>query len=136
LAADKVKNGLPVDRLTVKNMTVEPAGRSPRRPCQSREQLLSSRSTGRSTVSRLTVDRPYPRVGHLQSVNRSVDQPKWLACVHVLVHVGRPVRSTDSGSDRPARSTARAWQGWFSELKSWVFIIQLNPIKSLKIHKK
>ena len=54
----------------------------------------------RLTVDR-SVDRPHPRVGYLQSVDRSVDRPKWLTKRARFVHVGQPVRSTDSGPGRP-----------------------------------
>ena len=45
------------------------------------------------------VDRANPRVGWLQSVDRTVDRPSQLGLCARLVHIGRPVRST-----------ARAWQ--------------------------
>ena len=63
-------------------------------------------STARSTA-------PRTREQRLSGpVDRSVDRPSKLACVHVLGHVGRPVWSTDHWSGRPSRSTARAWQIW------------------------
>ena len=64
------------------------------------DRVLNQRATALWPVDR-PVDRGNPRVGCFQSVDRSVDRPKGLACVHILVHVGRPVRSTDSGSGRP-----------------------------------
>ena len=80
---------------------------------RSREQLLSGRSTARSTGPKFTVDRSHPRVGWLQSVDCTVDRPSQLGlCAH-LVHIGRPGRSTNYWSSRPSRSTARAWQVYF-----------------------
>ena len=103
---------------------------------------LTIRSTGRSTGQRSNfdrcqppVDRPYPRVRGLQSVDRTVDRPKPMAFVHVSCTSGRPFRSTGSWSGRPARSTTRAWQKQFIGLKNLVFNSQLNPINYLKIHK-
>ena len=82
------------------------------------DRALNQRATTLWPVDR-PVDRGNPRVGCLQSVGRSVNRPTRLACVHILVHVGRPVRSTDSGSGRPVRSTARAWHAilWVLTLK-------------------
>ena len=84
----------------VKFLTVEPAGRPPGRPCQSREQIALwpvDRSVDRAlrTVDR-PVDRPHPRVGHLQSV----DRPKWQVRVHILVHVGQVLDPVNRAVDR------------------------------------
>ena len=78
------------------------------------------------TVDR-SVDRPHPRVGYLQSV----DRPKWLASVHVLsTSVDRSGRPTLGPVDRSGRPPEPGRV--FSGLETWVFIIQLNAIKSLK----
>ena len=87
---------------------------------KSREHLLSGRSTARSTVPSLTidrpVDRPHPRVGHLQLVDRSVDRPKWQVSMHVLVHVGRPTLGRSTGPvDRQSLA------GLVKGFKTWTF---------------
>ena len=77
-----------------------------------------------------SVDRPHPRVGYLQSVDRPIDRPKWLASVHILcTSVDRSGRPTLGPVDRQSLADSK------SGLKTWVFNILKNPIKSLKIHK-
>ena len=78
LTVGSQRSTVPIQRVNA----LWPVDRSVDRPCL--------------TVDR-SVDRPNPRVGCLQSV----DRPKWLTKRARLVHVGRPVRSTDSGSGRP-----------------------------------
>ena len=114
----KGKIALPVDRPTVKFMTVEPTGRPPGRPgldSESKGSLAGQplgrpeldtesralcRSTGRSTGaipesrSSLAVDRP----GRPASSQRLRAHS---------VHVGLPVRSTDFCLGRPVWSTGR-----------------------------
>jgi len=123
VGAEKQLWRLAVDRPgrppTVKNLTV---GASVDRPNPESNFVLWTvdRSVDRAllTVDR-PVDRPHPRVGDLQSVNRAVDRLKYQPNMHKFVHVGRPVRSTVSGSGRPSRSTARAWQKAFWVRKTW-----------------
>ena len=101
---------------------------------RSREQLLSRRSTIRSTVletkskALCQVDHPVDRRLSREQSSLVVDRlgrpasPAWLHAHSV--HVGRPARSTGS---QPV------WHFW--DRKTWVFICQINPIKFLKIYK-
>ena len=115
LAAGKGRNALPVDRPTVKNLTVAPtgrpgldpesngslAGRPPGRPEPDTESRALCRSTARSTwaISREQSSLAVDRVG------RPAHQQSWRAR---SVHVGRLARSTDFKLDRPVRSTDRS----------------------------
>ena len=112
---EKAKIGFPVDRPTVKKVTVEPCGRTPGRPCQLREQRLSGRSTARSTETEkksnalCPVDRPVDRrLSREQSslaVNRDGRRPPQLGCVHILcTSVDRPDRSPTATVDRQSAS--------------------------------
>jgi len=71
----------------------------------------------------LTVDRsgrPPPPESGVLAVGRPPGRPAQVAGQRArFVHVGRPVRSTDSGSGRPSRSTARAWQKAVRDRKTW-----------------
>ena len=108
LAAEKGLIALPVDRPVDRQRSkiwpLSPPVDRPVDRARSREQLLSCRSTARSTRPKWTVDRPvdrpHPRVGWLQSV----DRPNHLAFAHVLcTSIDRSDRSTTGPVDRPGR---------------------------------
>ena len=99
-----------------------------------------TRGWGRSTVTLGTVDRAVDRPesncslagrppgrpaapeSELTSVGRPLGRPaKSVGLCARLVHIGRPVRSTDHWSGRPSQSTARAWQGKLQDLKTGLF---------------
>ena len=84
LAAKKGQFALPVDRLTVKNLTVEPSGRLPGRPCQ----ILRA-------IALWPVDRPVDR-GWKQGADSLCGRPP-----------GRPEAFPESRAlgGRPTRST-------------------------------
>ena len=103
LAADKGKIALPVDRPTVKFLTVEPAGRPRDRP------MPSLRSTVRLTA-------PTREWGTCsRSTERSTGPSGWLCARH------RARQSTVPVNRLLVRSTARAWQGQFSGFKNLSF---------------
>ena len=107
----------PVDRPTVKKVTVEPSGRPPGRPCQIQRAIalwLVDRPVDRDKVNGRPPSRPAAPESRLTSAGRPLGRPaKSLGLCARLVHIGRPVRSTDHWSGRPSRSTARAWQVFF-----------------------
>ena len=91
---------------TVKNPTVGASGRPPGRPKRTESTALSSGRLGQST-------------GHLPGQG-----------VHV-VHVGRPVRSTDFRYSRLAEARKQK-----SGIKKFVFLAQIKSHKILKILQK
>ena len=121
-------------------------------PLAAEKGQMPFRSTGRSTGQRSNfwplspaVDRPvdrakaygrppgrppHPRVGWLQSVDRTVNRPSQLGLCARLVHIGRP---TTGPVHRPGRPPEPG--RYFSGFKNWSFKLQLNPIKSHKFHK-
>ena len=137
LAAEKGQFALPVDRPvdrpTVKFLTVEPTGRLPGRPGLDPESngSLAGRPPGRpdlDTESRLSVRSIARSTGGFSREQSSlaVDRPPQLGCVHTLCTSvdwpGRPPTATVDRSGRPADSQSRHYRtlklGFLSLIKS------------------
>ena len=109
LAADKGKFALPVDRPTVKKVTVEPSGRPPGRPpgrpCQIQRAIALwpvDRPVDRAKAYGRPSGRPSPPESGVTSAGRPHGRPaKTLGLCARIVHIGRPFWSTGSWSGRP-----------------------------------